>query len=78
MGSDHSQAGGAGNPLRAQAVLDLGEGPRTVSFDAISISTDDPATLVVALADAEGRSLTLLLPRAEVKRLLTWRTVLSL
>lgn len=75
MGSDHPQAGSA---LRAQAVLDLGEGPRTLSFDAVSISTEDPATLVVALADTEGRSLTLLLPRAEVKRLLDWRTLLSL
>ena len=67
-----------GGALRAQAILDRGDGPEVLQFDAVSISTDNPATLAVALADREGRTLTLVLPRAEVKRLLTWRTLMSL
>ncbi|PZW46834.1 hypothetical protein C8P66_108113 [Humitalea rosea] len=65
-------------PLRAQAILDLKGETTMMEFDAISISTDDPEHLVVALADGAGRSLTLLLPRGEVKRLLNWRMLMSL
>lgn len=64
--------------LRARAILDRGGAPETLDFDAISISTDDPETLVVALADAEGRTLTVLLPRRDLKGLLNWRMLLSL
>lgn len=67
-----------GGALRAQAVLDRGKGREVLDFDAVSISTDDPANIVVALADQQGRTLTLVLPRQEVKRLLSWRTLLSL
>jgi hypothetical protein len=69
---------GGGAALRARAILDLGDGARTLDFDAVTVNTDDPQTLVVALADAAGRSVTLLLPRAELKRLVSWRTLLSL
>lgn len=64
--------------VRAEAILDLGRGPETLVFDAVSFNTDDPASVVVALADREGRTLTLVLPRAEVKRLLNWRSLLAL
>jgi len=68
-----------GKALRAQAILDLGEGePKVMDFDAVSIGTEDPENLVVALADAQGRTLTLLLPRREVKALFNWRMLMSL
>ncbi len=68
----------SGTALRAQAVLDRGAGPEVLAFDAVSIGTDDPDNLVVALADSAGHTLTLLLPRAEVKKLLSWRLLMSL
>lgn len=65
-----------GSALRAQAILDRGGAPEVFDFDAVSVSTDDPETLVVALADAQGRTLTLMLPRKELKGLLSWRMLL--
>jgi hypothetical protein len=76
-GSDSSEAA-AGGALRAQAVLESGEGRQVFDFDAVSVSTDDPARVIVALADRDGRTLTLLLPRAELKRLLNWRSLIGL
>ncbi len=64
--------------LRARAILDLDGEPKELEFAAISLNTDNPEMLVVALADDQGRTLTLLLPRAEVKSLLSWRTLMSL
>ena len=68
----------AGGALRAQAVLDLGQGPQAMEFDAVSLNLDDPASVVVALADRQGRTLTLVLPRQQLKGLLSWRTLMSL
>jgi hypothetical protein len=68
----------AGTAMRARAVLDRGAAPEVLEFDAVSISTDDPDHLVVALANAAGHSLTLLLPRRELKQLLNWRMLMSL
>ncbi|MCS6892244.1 MAG: hypothetical protein RMK64_08005 [Rhodovarius sp.] len=65
-------------PIRAEAVLVRDGATETLAFDAITISTEDPERLIVALADASGCSLTLLLPRQELKRLLGWRKLLSL
>jgi hypothetical protein len=73
-----SSPDGGDTALRARAILDLGEAPVTLEFDAVTINTDSPDTLVVALADAQGRTLTLLLPKQEVKKLLSWRTLMSL
>ncbi len=78
MTHDDAAAAAPGGTLRAQAVLDRGNGPEILDFDAVSLSTDDPASIVVALADGQGRTLTIILPRAEVKRLLSWRTLMSL
>jgi hypothetical protein len=64
--------------LRARAILDLGDAPVTLDFDAVTVNADQPDTLIVALADARGRTLTLLLPKQEVKKLLNWRTLMSL
>ncbi|MCX8132889.1 MAG: hypothetical protein N3D18_02870 [Roseococcus sp.] len=76
-GSDSSEAA-AGGTLRAQAVLEGAGETQVFDFDAVSVNTDDPARLIVALADRSGRTLTLLLPRAELKRLLNWRSLLGL
>ncbi|WP_027285268.1 hypothetical protein [Rubritepida flocculans] len=76
-GSDSSEAAGGG-ALRAQALLESDGETRRFEFDAVSVNTDDPARVIVALADREGRTLTLLLPRAELKRLLNWRSLIGL
>jgi hypothetical protein len=73
--SDPTASGAA---LRAKAVLDRGTGPELLEFSAVSITTDDPEHLVVALADEAGHSLTLLLPKREVKRLLNWKMLMAL
>ena len=64
--------------MQAKAILDRDGAPKILEYDAVSISTDDPENLIVALADAQGHTLTLLLPRRELKRLLDWRTLMSL
>ena len=76
--ADGGQNSPDGKALRAKAVLDRGGAPEVLEFDAVSISTDDPENLIVTLADAQGHTLTLLLPRNELKRLLDWRTLMSL
>lgn len=73
-----ADADGTGTPLQAKAILDRGGTTEVLEFDAVSISTDDPENLIVALADAQGHTLTLLLPRRELKGLLNWRTLMSL
>jgi hypothetical protein len=77
MATASDEATGDGG-ITAQAVLDRGAGPEVMAFDAVSINTEDPASVVVALADREGRTLTIVLPRQELKRLLSWRMVMSL
>lgn len=64
--------------LRATAILDLGKSRTELSFDAVTVNTDSPDVLVVAMADAKGRTLTLLLPRAELKKVFNWRMLMSL
>jgi len=57
----------------ATVVLSLGRTKATHEFEEVSISTDDPANVTVLPSSADGRKLAVILPRAEVKRLLTWR-----
>jgi len=47
-------------------------------IDAVSVSLDDPNLLIVALADAAGATLTVILPRRELRSVLSWRDLLSI
>jgi hypothetical protein len=64
--------------LAATVMLSLGKTRGTHHFEHVSVSTDDPQHVTVVLASDDGRKIVVLLPRAEVKRLLSWRMIMSL
>ncbi|MCZ8147129.1 MAG: hypothetical protein O9325_04640 [Roseomonas sp.] len=64
--------------VAATVMLSLGRTKATHEFEEVSVSTDDPAHVTVLLSSADGRKIAVLLPRAEVKRLLSWRMIMSL
>lgn len=64
--------------VAATVMLSLGRTKGTHEFDEVSISTDDPAHITVLLSAEDGRKIAVMLPRAEVKRLLNWRMIMSL
>ena len=64
--------------VAATVMLSLGRTKATHEFEEISVSTDDPAHVNVLLSSADGRKIVVMLPRAEVKRLLSWRMIMSL
>lgn len=68
----------AGAHVAATVVLSLGRTRATHEFEEVSVSTDDPANVTVLLSSADGRKIAVILPRAEVKRLLSWRMIMSL
>lgn len=72
----------AGAPDAAQVaatvMLSLGKTKATHQFEHVSVSTDDPQHVTVVLASDDGRKIAVMLPRAEVKRLLSWRMIMSL
>ena len=61
---------------RVDIKLDAFEGRH--DFEHIAVDTDDPAYVTVVLSGDDGQSLKVMLPRAQVKKLLTWRMILSL
>ncbi len=64
--------------VAATVMLSLGRTRATHEFEEISVSTDDPEHVTVLLSSADGRKIAVMLPRAEVKRLLSWRMIMSL
>jgi len=64
--------------VAATVMLSLGRTKATHEFEEVSVSTDDPAHVTVLLSSADGRKIAVMLPRAEVKRLLSWRMIMSL
>ncbi|NKE48607.1 hypothetical protein HB662_27815 [Roseomonas frigidaquae] len=64
--------------VAATVMLSLGHTKATHEFEEVSISTDDPEHVTVLLSSADGRKIAVMLPRAEVKRLLSWRMIMSL
>lgn len=64
--------------VAATVMLSLGRNKATHEFEEISVSTDDPANVTVLLSSADGRKISVMLPRAEVKRLISWRMLMSL
>jgi 2-succinyl-5-enolpyruvyl-6-hydroxy-3-cyclohexene-1-carboxylate synthase len=77
------KAGGAGEPpaeapVAATVMLALGRTKGTHRFEHLAVSTDDPAHVTVVLSNDDGHKIAVMLPRAEVKRLLTWRMIMSL
>lgn len=71
---------GAPEPTKvaARVTLSLGRSRATHEFEEISVSTDDPSHVTVLLSSADGRKISVMLPRAEVKRLISWRMLMSL
>lgn len=64
--------------VAATVMLALGRAKATHEFEEISVSTDDPSHVTVLLSSADGRKISVMLPRAEVKRLISWRMLMSL
>jgi len=64
--------------VAARVMLSLGRTKATHEFEEVSVSTDDPAHVTVLLSSEDGRKIAVILPRAEVKRLLSWRMIMSL
>jgi hypothetical protein len=64
--------------VAATVMLSLGRTKATHEFEEVSVSTDDPAHVTVLLSSKDGRKIAVMLPRAEVKRLLSWRMIMAL
>jgi hypothetical protein len=64
--------------VAATVMLSLGRNKATHEFDEVTVSTDDPAHVTVMLSAADGRKIAVMLPRSEVKRLISWRMIMSL
>jgi len=64
--------------VAATVMLSLGRNKATHEFDEVTVSTDDPAHVTVMLSAEDGRKIAVMLPRSEVKRLISWRMIMSL
>jgi hypothetical protein len=62
----------------ARVTLNLSRIHRVLEFETITADTDDPQFVVVKLRNAGGETIEVALPRSEVKKLLSWRALLSL
>jgi hypothetical protein len=71
-------AADSGAALTATVTLALGRTKSTHRFEHVAVSTDDPDHLTVVLSSEDGRKIVVMLPRAELRRLLSWRTILDL
>jgi hypothetical protein len=80
MSNEQKDDVGAPQPAKVAAtvMLALGRTRATHEFEEISVSTDDPSHVTVLLSSADGRKISVMLPRSEVKRLLSWRMLMSL
>lgn len=76
--SGGADADPAAAPVAATVMLSLGKTRGTQQFEHIAVSADDPAHVTVVLSSEDGRKIAIMLPRAEVKRLLSWRMIMSL
>lgn len=68
----------SGTPISAHVELELGRIAGRYEFEQIAVATDDPKNLSITLANSDGTSIKVMLPRAEVRKLLTWRMLISL
>jgi hypothetical protein len=68
----------SGTPIAAHVLLDLGRIRGAYDFEKIAVATDDPKNLSITLANPDGTSIQVMLPRSEVRKLLTWRMLVSL
>ncbi|MCW5771425.1 MAG: hypothetical protein KIT16_07310 [Rhodospirillaceae bacterium] len=64
--------------IRARVTLDLPKLKRELTFAAIAADTSNRETVDVILSNPDGSEIRVSLPRAEVKKLLSWRTLLAL
>ncbi len=70
--------GDTGEGLVTTVTLALGRKIETHRFEHLDVSTDDPDHVIVVLSSDDGRKMVVQLPRAEVKRRLSWRMIVSL
>jgi hypothetical protein len=80
MSKKQTEEVGSSQPAKVAAtvMLSLGRTEATHQFEEISVSADDPSHVTVLLSSADGRKIAVMLPRAEVKRLISWRMLMSL
>ncbi|MDW8443215.1 MAG: hypothetical protein RML45_02020 [Acetobacteraceae bacterium] len=74
----HKAEGEAGEGLVTTVTLALGRKTETHRFEHLDVSTDDPDHVTVVLSSDDGRKIVVQLPRAEVKKRLSWRMIVSL
>jgi hypothetical protein len=74
--NEKSTAGGA--PLAAQVALQLGQVTGSYKFKQITVSTIDPENLLITLAGSDGKWIKVSLPRAQLRKILTWRMLVGL
>ncbi len=68
----------AGEDLVTTVTLALGRKTETHRFEHLDVATDDPDYVIVVLSSDDGRRIVVQLPRAEVKKRLSWRMIVSL
>lgn len=64
--------------LATTVTLALGRRTETHRFEHLDVSVDDPDHVTVVLSAEDGRKIVVQLPRAEVKKHLSWRMLASL
>ncbi len=68
----------SGTAIAARVALELGRVNGTYDFENIAVATDDPKNLSITLSNPDGMSIKVMLPRAEVRKMLTWRMLMNL
>jgi len=74
----NAKSDSGGTAISARVGLELGRISGTYEFEKIAVATDDPKSLSITLANSDGTSIRVMLPRAEVRKLLTWRMIMNL
>jgi 2-succinyl-5-enolpyruvyl-6-hydroxy-3-cyclohexene-1-carboxylate synthase len=74
----NAKSDSSGTAISARVALELGRISDTYDFEKIAVATDDPKSLSITLSNSDGTSIKVMLPRAEVRKLLTWRMIMSL
>jgi hypothetical protein len=64
--------------IAAHVTFELGQLSGTYKFERIAVSADDPNNLCITLASSEGKLIKVVLLRAEVRKLISWRMLVNL
>jgi len=74
----NAKSDSSGTAISARVALELGRVRGTYDFEKITVATDNSKSLSITLANSDGTSIRVMLPRAEVRKLLTWRMIMNL